>query len=203
MQRMRLHLLNNLGPPTHSTLMPNLLPLPAAPITLHLDLLEDTRRELMLLNDGAAPLTLLTRIDHAVRGPAALALLADLLFLNGEFVLRASVEIAQRDRHPGLHVRPPPLLLAVAKVPGAPKEAGEEVEGVVPAVLAAALLVLRQPFVPILVVDFARLRLRKRVVGFGNGDEFLRGGFVAPVEGLAVNELLGVRGKCIEGMDRV
>ncbi len=62
----------------------------------------------------------------------------------------------------------------MSEVPGAPEEAREEVEGVV--VLAvAALLVLREPVVPILVVDFARFGLDEGFVGFGYRDEVVVG----------------------------
>ena len=47
------------------------------------------------------------------------------------------------------------------------------------AAAAAALLVLFQPFMPVLVVDAARFGRGEGVVGFGYLDEFLRGGFVA------------------------
>ncbi len=61
----------------------------------------------------------------------------------------------------------------------AAEEAGEEVEWVVPAATAAALLVLFQPFVAVLVVDAAGFGRGEGVVGFGYLDEFLGGGFVA------------------------
>ena len=65
---------------------------------------------------------------------------------------------------------------------GATEEAGEEVEGVVGAAAAAlALFVLFDAFVAVLVVDFAGFGLGEGVVGFGYGDEFFVGGFIAPV----------------------
>jgi len=63
-------------------------------------------------------------------------------------------------------------------VAGAAEEAREQVEGVVRAG-AAALLVLLDAFVAVLVVDLAGLGLGEGVVGFGNGDKFLVGGVVA------------------------
>ena len=60
----------------------------------------------------------------------------------------------------------------------AAEEAGEEVERVVPAATAAALLVLLEPFVAILVVDAAGFGRREGVVGFGYLDEFLGSGLV-------------------------
>ena len=184
MQRVRFHFLDDFPPIAHGALVPDLLALPAAPVTLHLDLLEDARRELMFLDDRAPPLTLRAGIDLPVRGTRPLALLADLLFLNGEIVLGARVEIPQRDRHAGFHVRPPPLPLLVLspEMPRSAEEAREEVEWVMaPRATAAALLVLRQPFVAVLVVDLAGFGLGEGVVGFGDGDELLGGGLVAPV----------------------
>lgn len=219
MQRVRLHFLDDFGPIADGALVPDLLPLPAAPITLHLDLLEDARRELMFLNDGAPPLTLRAGIDLPVRGPRTLALLADLLFFNREIVLGARVEIPQRDRHPGFHVWPPPLpgLVLSPEMPRSAEEAREEVEWVVaPRATAAALLVLRQPFVAVLVVDLAGFGLGECVVGFGDGDEFLGGGLVAPVmnEGRVscewsfwvrekkIGGLKSMRGECLRIMSR-
>jgi len=56
----------------------------------------------------------------------------------------------------------------------AAEEAREQVEGVVRAG-AAALLVLLDAFMAVLVVDLARFGLGEGVVGFGDGDEFLMG----------------------------
>ena len=61
----------------------------------------------------------------------------------------------------------------------AAEEAGEEIEGVVGATAAAALLVLFKAFVAVLVVDAAGFGDGEGVVGFGYLDEFLGGGFVA------------------------
>lgn len=61
---------------------------------------------------------------------------------------------------------------------GTAEEAREQVEGVVRAG-AAALLMLLDAFVAVLVVDLAGLGFGKGVVGFGDGDEFLVGGVVA------------------------
>lgn len=64
------------------------------------------------------------------------------------------------------------------------EEAGEEVEGIVaPRAAAAALFVLREAVVAVLVVDFAGFGLGEGVVGFCYGDEFLGGGFVAAGDG--------------------
>lgn len=59
----------------------------------------------------------------------------------------------------------------------AAEEAREEVEGVM-VLLPATLLALLDAFMAILVVDFARLRVGKGFVGFGNFDEFLLGSLV-------------------------
>ena len=65
----------------------------------------------------------------------------------------------------------------------AAEEAGEEIEWVVPAAAAAALLVLFQSFVAVLVVDAAGFGCGEGVVGFGYLDEFLGGGFIATGRG--------------------
>lgn len=63
-------------------------------------------------------------------------------------------------------------------MPAAAEEAREEVEGVV-VPLAAALFVLFETFVAVLVVDAAGLGVREGFVGFSDFDEFLVRGFVA------------------------
>lgn len=65
------------------------------------------------------------------------------------------------------------------EVAGAAEEAREEVEGVVGAGAAAALLVLLDAFVAVLVVDLAGFGRGEGVVGFGDGDEFVVRGVVA------------------------
>ena len=64
-------------------------------------------------------------------------------------------------------------------MPAAAEEAREEIEWIVPPAAAAALLVLFEPFVAVLVVDAAGFGRGEGVVGFGYLDEFLGGGFVA------------------------
>lgn len=115
-----------------------------------------------------------------IRTPAALALLANLLLLNTEFVFGAVVEIAQRHRDADFHVRAA-ALAGMPEVAGAAEEAGEEIEGVV--LLAAAtagglLTVLGEAVVAVFVVDAAGGGVGEGVVGVGYGDEFLFGGFV-------------------------
>lgn len=68
----------------------------------------------------------------------------------------------------------------MAEVPAPAEEAREEVEGVV-VPLAAALLVLLEALVAVLVVDAPGFRLGEGFVGFGDLDEFLVRGFVASV----------------------
>jgi len=68
----------------------------------------------------------------------------------------------------------------MAEVAGAAEEAGEEVEGVVVlALLATAALVFFDAFVAVLVVYAAGFFVDEDVVGFGYGDEFVVGGFIA------------------------
>jgi hypothetical protein len=72
----------------------------------------------------------------------------------------------------------------MAEVAAAAEEAAEEVEGVVVvgrAAAAALALPLLEPFVAVLVVDFALVRVRERLVRLRYLDEFLVGGLVAGV----------------------
>ena len=153
--------------------------LPGTFIALHLYLLEYSRREHMFLHHHSPSPAPGTRFHHPVRGASAFAFFADLLFLDGEFVLLAGVEIAQGDRDADFHVGTAALAGGVAEVAAAAEEAGEEVEGVVGAAAAAALLVLLEAFVAVLVVDTAGFGRGEGVVGFGYLDEFLGGGFIA------------------------
>ena len=133
----------------------------------------------MFLHHHSPPPAPGTRFHHPVRGARAFAFFADLLLLNGEFVLLARVEIAEGDRDADFHVGAAALAGGVAEVAAAAEEAGEEVEGVVAAAAAAALLVLLEAFVAVLVVDAAGFGRGEGVVGFGYLDEFLGGGFIA------------------------
>lgn len=68
------------------------------------------------------------------------------------------------------------------EVARAAEEAGEEVERVVAAATAAAaLFVLGEAFVAVLVVDFARFGAGEGVVGVGDLDESFGGGVIASV----------------------
>ena len=75
---------------------------------------------------------------------------------------------------------------------GPAKEAGEEIEGVMTTATAgaAALFVLGESFVAVLVVDFAGFGRGEGVVGFGDLDEFLGGGLVAAVGGIRTSGLV-------------
>lgn len=107
----------------------------------------------------------------------------------------AVVEIPQRDVHAHLHVRAATLAAPVAEMPAPAEEAREEVEGVV-VPLAAALLVLLEALVAVLVVDAAGFGLGEGLVGFGDLDEFLVRGFVASV--VQVENLVMAR-RCKDG----
>lgn len=160
--------------------MLNRLALPPTPIAMRLHLLKYPRRQHMFLHHDAPPPTLPARIHRAVRTPAPLALLANLLLFDGKFVVVAGVEIAQGDRDVDFHVGAAPLAGLLAEVAGAAEEAAEEVEGVVAAAAgAAALFVLGEAVGAVLVVDFAVFGGGEGVVGFGDLGEFFRGGGVA------------------------
>lgn len=81
------------------------------------------------------------------------------------------------------------------EVPAPAEEAREEVEGVV-VPLAAALLVLFEALVAVLVVDAAGFGLGEGLVGFGDLDEFLVRGFVASV--VQIDNLVMAR-RCKDG----
>ena len=156
------------------------LALAAALVAGHLHLLEDARREHVLLHHHTSAAALPARVHGPVRAAGALALLANLLLLDLEFVLGAGVEIPQWHRHADFHVGPAALAATVARVAAAAKEAAEEVKGIVRAAAGAvALLVLFQAFVAILVVDFAGFGNGEGVVGFGNFDKLLCGGVIS------------------------
>jgi hypothetical protein len=93
----------------------------------------------------------------------------------------------------------------VSEVPAAAEEAGEEVEGVVLLAGAAALLVLLDAIVAVLVVYLAGLLLAEDFVGFGYFDELLTCSFVAAESKLAdvpegVGGILNERtGSCLDG----
>lgn len=61
------------------------------------------------------------------------------------------------------------------------KEAGEQVERVL-LLTPTSLLVLLYSFMAILVVDFARFRLDKCLIGFSDFNEFLVGRVIAAAE---------------------
>lgn len=141
----------------------------------------------MFPDHDAVAAALPARLHRAVGGPTALALLADLLLLDGEVVLVPVVEIAQGHRHADFHVRAAALAGGAApEVAAAAEEAGEEVERVVLLAATAAgglLAMLGEAFMAILVVDTAGGGVGEGVVGVGYGDEFLFGGVVASGKG--------------------
>jgi len=111
----------------------------------------------------------------AVGRAGAFALLADVLLVPLELGRPAVVEVAQGDADFYLDVLASPLAVLVAVVAAAAEEAAEEVEGVL-LLEAAALLALLDALVAVLVIDLAQLRVRERLVGFGDFDELvLRG----------------------------
>ena len=65
--------------------------------------------------------------------------------------------------------------------------------------LMASLLVLSESFVPVLVIDAPGFGTGEGVVGFGDFDEFLLGGFVATVNGVSSAGLCWGRGKEVVG----
>lgn len=69
------------------------------------------------------------------------------------------------------------------EVAAAAEEAGEEVEGVVPAGAPTALLVVLEALVAVLVVDAAGLFVGEGVVGFRYCDEFVVGALVTALLG--------------------
>ena len=166
-------------PPADGADVFDCLPLPVTFIALHLYLLEYPWREHMFLHHRSPSPTPGTGFHHPVCGAAAFAFFADLLLLDAEFVLLACVEISEGDGDADFHVGAATLARGVPEVPAAAEEAGEEVERVVPAATAAALLVLLEAFVAVLVVDAAGFGGGEGVVGFGYLHEFLGGGLVA------------------------
>ena len=70
---------------------------------------------------------------------------------------------------------------------GTAEEATEEIEWVMATTSTAALLVLREALMAILVVDFAGFGGGERVVGFGDLDKFFGGGLVSSTQGSALS----------------
>jgi len=81
-----------------------------------------------------------------------------LLLFDGEGLARAGVEVAQRYRDFDVHVAA--ALHAASAEVAATEEAGEEVEGIVVLLVAAALLVLLQSFGAVAVVQLAGFPVR-------------------------------------------
>jgi hypothetical protein len=159
--------------------MLNRLALTRTLLAMRLHLLEQARRKLMLLYPDAAPTTKITRLNMSILRSRPLTRRANRLLLNRKLRLAPVVKVAQRNRNTHFHVGTPPLAAVVPEVAWAAEEAAEEVEGVVVLAGPAALLVLRDALVAVLVVDFAGFFVAEDVVGVGYFDEFLGGGFVA------------------------
>lgn len=149
----------------------------AAGVALGLDLLEHAGRQLMLDDADAVAAAVAADVDDAVLGAAAVALLADLLLVPLELGVAAVVEVAQG--HADLHLDAVPARLAPLVVPAPAEEAAEQVEGVM---VAAALLLLLQALVAVLVVDLARVSVDQGLVGFGDLDESLVGGVIVTAQ---------------------
>ena len=148
-----MHLLlgDNARAATHGARTPDSLALAAADVALGLDLLEDAGGEHVLLDAQAGAAAGGAGVDDAVGAAAALARAAHRLLLDRELDRPPVVEVAQRQRRVRVLVRPPPHT-PVPEVPAAPEEPREQVERVVVLWMAAASLVLLQPFVAVLVV---------------------------------------------------
>jgi hypothetical protein len=122
-------------------------------------------------------------VHDPVGGARALALLADLLLVPLELGRAAVVEVAQRDGDFDFDVVAAPLAGLAAVVPAAAEEAAEEVEWVVPAAVAPALLLaLFEGVVAELVVDLAGFGVGERFVGFGDEDKLVVGCWVVAGE---------------------
>lgn len=123
----------------------------AARVALGLDLLIHPWGQHVLLKQDPPAAAHVTRLHHAVRGPGALALLADVLLVPLEFRRRPVVEVPKRDLYLDLDVVAPSLA-RVAEVPAPAEEPAEQVEGVM-VMGPAALLVLLEALVAVLIVD--------------------------------------------------
>ena len=149
--------------------MLNGLALAATSFAVHLHVLENSRRQHVFAHDDTVAAALGAAVNLAVGAAAAVALFADVLLLDGEFVLVAVVKIAQRNLYLQLHIRASSLRCA-PKVPAPAEEAREDVEGIV-LTGAAALLMLLEAFVAILIVNAAGLFIREGFVGLRDLDK--------------------------------
>lgn len=163
----------------HGARLLDRLALAAALVAVHLHLLEHAGREHVLLDHHAAAAAFVARVDLAVRGAGPLARVADELLLDGELHLLARVEVAQRHAEAHLHVRAFAVAGGVPEA-AATEEAGEQIERVVGSTArAAALAMLFEALVAILVVDLARGGRRQDLVRLGDVDELFLRGFVS------------------------
>jgi hypothetical protein len=156
------------------TFVLNSLSLASTCFARDLYLLKDARGEHVFLDLHSLAVTHITRIDLPVRTARAVALVANLLFLQLEFRRMAVVEILQGDANADLHIGSPSLTL-VSKVPttATAKEARKQIERVMAPAALATLFALLEPFMPVLVVDLAGLGVGKGFVGFGHLNELL------------------------------
>lgn len=155
----------------------------AAGVAAHLHLLEHAWGELLLDDADAVAVAGGAVIDMLVLGAGALARLADVLLLPAELCGGAVVEVAEGDFDPDLDVLATGLASGGAKVAVAAEEAREHVKGVVAA--AAARAAVLHAVVAVAVVDLSRLGVAQDIVGFGDLDELVFGGFIAAGDVLA------------------
>lgn len=125
-------------------------------------------------------MTPVTRDDLPVRRPRSLARLADLLLIDRKPQVPSDVEIAQRNAHAHLHVRPAAVARRMSEVATSAKESREQVEGVICGSAGrAALSMLFQAIMAVLVIDLPRCRGGQDIVCFCYLDEFLAGCLIA------------------------
>jgi hypothetical protein len=122
-----------------------------------------------------------TFIDFAVCASGSLALVTYGLLFYREFGVPSIIEIAKRNRNLDLHVMPAPLTL-LSKMTATPKEAREKIERIMPSPLPAALFVLFHPFMTVLVVYAASLRVAQSIIRLCDLDEFVFGIFITAAD---------------------
>jgi hypothetical protein len=134
----------------------------------------------MFLNHHTPARAPVTSNNFPILRPRPLARIANLLLLNQEINFPPIVEISQWQRGPNFHIGSPSRTRRVPKMAPASEKSREQVERVVAAAAArrAALSVLLDAVVAVLVVDLAQGAGREDVVGVGDFDEFLARGFV-------------------------
>jgi hypothetical protein len=153
----------------------DLAPLPAG-ITRHLDLLEHARRKLLFHDTDAVAVAVRTCLDLAVLGAGAVALLTNDLLVPVDLGRGAVVKVAQC--YADLELDVGTFALLVSKVATATEEAREEVKWVV-LLVAPALLVALDAFMPVSIVYFPQLGVDEGLVRLGDFDELVMGCLVA------------------------